>query len=102
MTVTGTPYPDFYYGITNRLAYKGISLSFNIAGSVGNDIYADSYRIYKLNRSRSRTFATEANYWKSEADPGDGKTPRPVDNTTGGIRLTGNPVYGHGRISQSQ
>ncbi|HZG25455.1 MAG TPA: TonB-dependent receptor [Chitinophagaceae bacterium] len=89
MTVTGTPYPDFYYGITNRLAYKGISLSFNIAGSVGNDIYADSYRIYKLNRSRSRTFATEANYWKSEADPGDGKTPRPVDNTTGGIRLTG-------------
>lgn len=89
MTITGSPYPDFYYGMTNRLSYNNISLSFNIAGSHGNQIYADSYRIYRLNRSRSRTFATEANYWKSETDPGDGQTPRPVDNTTGGIRLTG-------------
>jgi TonB-linked SusC/RagA family outer membrane protein len=89
MTITGSPYPDFYYGMTNRFTYKTLSLSFNIAGSVGSMVYVDSYRIYKLNRSRSRTLATEANYWKSESDPGDGQTPRPVDNTTGGIRLTG-------------
>ncbi len=89
MSITGSPYPDFYYGMTNRFSYKTLSLSFNIAGSYGSKVYADSYRIFKLNRSRSRTFATEANYWKSEADPGDGQTPRPVDNTTGGIRLTG-------------
>ena len=89
MTENGSPYPDFYYGMTNRLSYKNIHLSFNIVGSRGNQIYADAYRIFRLNRSRSRTFATEANYWKSETDPGDGQTPRPVDNTTGGIRLPG-------------
>lgn len=89
LTITGSPYPDFYYGMTNRFSYKTFTLSFNIAGSYGNSIYGDSYRIYRLNRSRSRTFATEANFWKSEAEPGDGQTPRPVDNTTGGIRLTG-------------
>ena len=85
-TILGSPYPDFYYGFTNRMAYKNISLSFNLTGSYGNKIYADAYRIYRLVRSRSATLATEANYWKSEADAGDGMTIRPVDNTTGGVR----------------
>lgn len=87
LTVMGSPYPDFYYGMTNRLTYKNLGLSFNIAGSKGNQIYSNAMVIYRLIRSRSRTLTTELNYWKSESDPGDGKTVRPDDVPRGGLRL---------------
>jgi TonB-linked SusC/RagA family outer membrane protein len=87
LTIMGSPYPDFYVGMTNRLSYQNFSLSFNFAGSFGSEIYSNAMVIYRLNRSRSRTLSTEAGFWKSEADPGDGVTPRPVDQTTGGLRL---------------
>ena len=35
----GSANPDFIFGMTNTFAYKGLSLSFLITGSVGNDIY---------------------------------------------------------------
>ncbi|QDA61266.1 SusC/RagA family TonB-linked outer membrane protein [Hymenobacter jejuensis] len=35
----GNPNPDFTYGITNTLGYKGFDLSFFIQGSQGNEIY---------------------------------------------------------------
>ncbi len=87
ITIMGSPYPDFYFGLTNRLSYQNISLSFNIAASYGNKIYSNAMMIYKLIRSRSRTLTTERNYWKSEEDPGDGKTVRPDDVPRGGLRL---------------
>lgn len=87
LTIIGSPYPDFYYGMTNRLSYKNFTLSFNLAGSHGAMIYSNAMIIYRLNRSRSRTLSTERNFWKSEADPGDGMTARPVDVPTGGLRL---------------
>ncbi|MBE7169467.1 MAG: TonB-dependent receptor [Williamsia sp.] len=87
LAIMGSPYPDFYYGMTNRVSYKSISLSFNIAGSHGAQIYNNGMMIYRLIRSRSRTLTTELNYWKSEADPGDGKTVRPDDVPRGGLRL---------------
>lgn len=87
LTIMGTPYPDFYYGMTNRLSYGNLSFSFNIAGSHGSQIYSNAMVIYRLIRSRSRTLTTELNYWKSEADPGDGKTVRPDDVPRGGLRL---------------
>jgi hypothetical protein len=34
-----------------------------------------------------RGYAFSNNYWNSEQDPGDGKTPRPNDTPTGGVRL---------------
>jgi TonB-linked SusC/RagA family outer membrane protein len=86
ISIMGNPYPDFYYGMTNRLSYENISLSVNIAGSQGNEIYSNAMVIYRLIRSRSRTLSTEANYWKSESDPGDGKTVKPCDVPTGGLR----------------
>lgn len=87
ITIMGSPYPDFYFGLTNRLSYENISLSFNIAGSQGSQIYSNAMVIYRLIRSRSRTLTTEQNFWKSEDDPGDGKTVRPHDNPRGGLRL---------------
>lgn len=87
LTIMGSPYPDFYYGMTNRINYGNFGLSVNLAGSYGSQIYSNAMVIYRLIRSRSRTLSTERNYWKSEADPGDGKTVRPNDLPKGGLRL---------------
>ena len=87
MTIMGSPYPDFYYGMTNRFSYHNFTLNVNIAGSYGNMIYSNAMVIYRLTRSRSRTLTTELNYWKSEADPGDGNTVKPCDVPSGGLRL---------------
>lgn len=38
-TYIGDPNPDFTYGITNSLSWKGINLSIFIQGSYGNDIF---------------------------------------------------------------
>lgn len=96
ITIMGSPYPKFYYGITNRLVYKNFNLSFNLAGSYGAQIYSNAMVIYRLNRSRSRTLTTERNYWKSETDPGDGKTPRPDDVPRGGLRLASSRYLDNG------
>jgi TonB-linked SusC/RagA family outer membrane protein len=96
ITIMGSPYPDFYYGITNRLSYQNFSFSFNLAGSYGAEIYSNAMVIYRLIRSRSRTLSTERNFWKSEADPGDGKTPRPDDVPRGGLRLASSRYLDNG------
>ncbi len=86
-TIMGTPYPDFFYGMTNRFSYKSLSLSVSLQGVHGNSI---------LSVSRIGTFSTRGrfaissiigkNYWKSEQDPGDGFSTRPNDAPTGNIR----------------
>jgi TonB-dependent starch-binding outer membrane protein SusC len=38
-TYIGNPNPDFTYGMTNNLSYKGLSLNIFLQGSQGNDIY---------------------------------------------------------------
>ncbi|HTE12176.1 MAG TPA: hypothetical protein VK645_14430, partial [Chitinophagaceae bacterium] len=96
LSVMGSPYPDFYYGMTNRLTYKNFGLNFNIAGSHGAQIYSNAMVIYRLIRSRSRTLTTELNFWKSEADPGDGKTVRPDDVPRGGLRLASSRYIDNG------
>ena len=96
ITIMGSPYPDFYYGITNKFSYHNFSVSFNLAGSKGSEIYSNAMVIYRLIRSRSRTLSTERNFWKSEADPGDGKTPRPDDVPRGGLRLASSRYLDNG------
>ena len=38
-TYIGDPNPDFTFGLTNTLSYKGLNLSVLIQGSYGNDVY---------------------------------------------------------------
>ena len=38
-TYIGDPNPDFTFGMTNTLSYKGLNLSILIQGSYGNDVY---------------------------------------------------------------
>ncbi|WP_276502784.1 SusC/RagA family TonB-linked outer membrane protein [Terrimonas pollutisoli] len=86
-TIMGTPYPDFYYGMTNNFSYKNFSLTISLQGSHGNKIYDLSRSAGNSTRARVRVYAFNNNYWKSEQEPGDGKTPRPNDAPTGGVRL---------------
>ena len=88
-TTMGSPYPDFYYGMTNNFSYKNISLSVSLYGSQGGQIYMYSRDGNNSGRGRVRTLTFNKNYWKSEAEPGDGWAPRPNDAPTGGNRLPG-------------
>ena len=87
-TIIGSPYPDFYYGMTNRVAYKKLSLSVSLQGSKGAKIFAESRAASMATRGRFGQLAVLNNYWKSEQEPGDGKTPRPNNAPTGNIRGT--------------
>lgn len=86
-TIMGSPYPDFYYGMTNRISYKQLSLSVSLQGTQGNQILNMS-AIGQMNTRGNRVnqLASHRNYWKSETDPGDKKTPRPNDAVTGNNR----------------
>lgn len=86
-TIIGSPYPDFYYGMTNRFSYKNMGLSISFQGVQGNEVYNNSRGAGNSTRARVRTIAINKNYWKSETDPGDGVTPRPNDAPTGGVRV---------------
>ena len=85
-TIMGSPYPDFYYGMTNNFSYKNISLSVGLQGSYGNKILALSRNQVANLRSRFRQLAIMNDYWKSEEEPGNGKSPRPNDTPTGNFR----------------
>lgn len=92
-TIMGSPYPDFYYGMTNRFAYKNLSLGISLQGSQGNKVLSIS-RLGTLNtRGRVKQLASSNRYWKSEQDPGDGQVPRPNDAPTGNNREPWNSRY---------
>jgi hypothetical protein len=85
-TIMGSPYPDFYYGMTNNFSYQNFTLSFSIQGSHGNQVLSAFGNGALSTRGRLPAFAYLNNYWKSEEDPGDGKTLRPNDQPTGNAR----------------
>ncbi|WP_235833048.1 SusC/RagA family TonB-linked outer membrane protein [Arcticibacter tournemirensis] len=82
-TTLGTPFPDFTWGITNSMKYKGFDLSFLIQGvQGGNMINGDAFytETKRLNSNYTK------NRWISPANPGDGKTP--YNNVGGDWMLT--------------
>ncbi|WP_128546941.1 SusC/RagA family TonB-linked outer membrane protein [Larkinella soli] len=87
-TIMGSPYPDFYYGMTNQLSYKSLSLSVSLQGVQGNSVLALSREQLANNRARFRQYAFMNNYWKSEQEPGNGYSVRPNDVPTGNFRGT--------------
>jgi TonB-linked SusC/RagA family outer membrane protein len=87
-TVMGSPYPDFYYGMTNNFSYKNFTLSVSLQGVQGNSVLALSREQSANDRARFRQYAIMNNYWKSESDPGNGYSVRPNDVPTGNFRGT--------------
>lgn len=84
--IIGGPTPDYYWGFTNTFSYKGFDLSLFFQGQKGGYSYA------LLGRAIDRTsmgttnnvMGNWANRWRSDENPGDGKTPR-LDGTTGSL-----------------
>ncbi len=73
LVVIGSPYPDFTWGMTNTLSYKGFDLSFLFQGVQGGQII-NGDATYKDFQLRDEKFNIRTR-WVSEAHPGDGKTP---------------------------
>ena len=86
-TIIGSPYPDFYGGMTNTVSYKNFQLSVAIQFNYGNQVgYTQDYKMYT--RAKYKQFKSKEvwPFWRSEEDPGNGIAPRPHNNPTGGVR----------------
>jgi TonB-linked SusC/RagA family outer membrane protein len=70
--VTGSPYPEFTWGITNNFTYKGFDLSFLFQGVQGGQLVNGDPN-YNETKRYNRNYNT--NRWLSPMFPGDGKTP---------------------------
>ncbi len=81
-TVTGSYFPDFTWGINNRLTFKGLDLSFLIQGVEGNEILNLTSRHLKNGEANFNSYAVFNNRWRSASEPGNGSIPR-ADRQTG-------------------
>ncbi|NVO30107.1 SusC/RagA family TonB-linked outer membrane protein [Hymenobacter lapidiphilus] len=77
-TFIGNPNPDFTYGITNTLNFKGFDLSFFIQGVQGNDVYninrfITEGALYGANNGTTRVL----NRWTGPGTSND--VPRAID-----------------------
>ena len=70
--VTGTPYADFTWGITNAFTYKNFDLSILVQGSQGGQVVQGDAN---YNESKRYNANYVNNRYVSPANPGDGKTP---------------------------
>lgn len=80
--VIGHPYPDFTYGMTNNLAYKGFDFSVLVVGSQGGQILKTANEFLTNIDGVFNVDKKILNRWRSPENPGDGMTP-----TTNGGRV---------------
>ncbi|MEO6732289.1 MAG: TonB-dependent receptor [Ferruginibacter sp.] len=76
-TILGNVQPDFTAGITNTLKYKGFEFSFMLQGVFGSEIWNQQTRFSRFWNDSRNSYAASFNYWRSEQQPGDGKTFKP-------------------------
>lgn len=72
-TIIGNPYPDFIWGITNNLKFKGFDFSFMLQGTQGGDLINGDPNYNEVKRTVANFNTTDK--WLSPLNPGDGKTP---------------------------
>ncbi len=75
-TILGNAQPDFIFGFTNSISYKGFDMSVLIQGVQGNEILNLGRRFYANYAGTANSLREVLNSWKSPQEPGDGKTPR--------------------------
>lgn len=84
-TLVGKPNPDYTFGMTNRWTYKRWDLSVLCTAQFGGMLYSMSPGRYMDNPGMAysqNVFSWWQHMWKSEEEPGDGKTPA-IESTTG-------------------
>jgi TonB-dependent starch-binding outer membrane protein SusC len=70
--ITGNPYPELTWGITNEFTYKNFDLSFMFQGVQGGQLVNGDPN-YNETKRYNKNYNT--NRWLSPMFPGDGKTP---------------------------
>ncbi|AEL27332.1 SusC/RagA family TonB-linked outer membrane protein [Cyclobacterium marinum] len=81
--IVGQPMPKWQFGLTNNLSYKDFDFSIFINGSGGHQIYNAQARYYdRASAADGNLMSRWADRWRSEANPGDGITPK-ISSTTG-------------------
>ena len=81
-TFIGRTNPKFIYGMTNSFTFKSWDLGVLIAGQVGNKIANTNLQNIQNLDGVFNVTKDMQNRWRSEADPGNGKVPRTLANTT--------------------
>ncbi|RDC61819.1 TonB-dependent receptor SusC [Adhaeribacter pallidiroseus] len=93
-TNIGSPWPNYFGGLTNTFSYKGIDLSILLTGTFGNDVY-NYVRMRNSNPNNinlgQNMFAETLNYARVTAD---GTLENPGTNIS---RMTGNVNNNYGR-----
>ncbi|MRG45019.1 SusC/RagA family TonB-linked outer membrane protein [Chitinophaga sp. SYP-B3965] len=83
----GNPNPRMIFGMANDLRYKKFDFSIVIAGQTGSDIMNTNMQNLVNIDGIFNVTKDMANRWRSEQDPGNGKVPRTLANTTELYRL---------------
>lgn len=73
--IVGHPNPDYTYGVTNTVRYKGFDVSVLVQGQTGGSIYSQLGRaITRPGQGRADNHpASFVNRWKSSTDQGEGR-----------------------------
>lgn len=82
-TILGNYQPNFTWGLTNTFSYRGFDFSFMLTGAQGGEIMNQNARFLGEFNGNRNVYASVANYWRSDAEPGDGMTPKPRTVSTG-------------------
>ncbi|WP_428667422.1 TonB-dependent receptor [Runella sp.] len=82
-TLIGNNQPDFIYGMTNTLSFKGIDLGITVQGIQGGQILNLSRRFIENLEGNQNQLSTVLDRWKSPQQPGNGVVPRANERTTG-------------------
>ncbi|TDE14860.1 SusC/RagA family TonB-linked outer membrane protein [Dyadobacter psychrotolerans] len=67
--IIGNPYPDFIFGLTNNLTWKGLTMSVFVQGSIGQDVInANRFYLDALARGNQSNVSQQAydNRWTGE------------------------------------
>ncbi|HZE85670.1 MAG TPA: TonB-dependent receptor [Puia sp.] len=81
-TFIGDPSPKFIFGMTNNFTFQNFDLNIIVAGQAGNKIMNTNLQNLQNLDGIFNVEKGMINRWRSEEDPGNGKVPRTLANTT--------------------
>ncbi len=76
--IVGDPWPEYTWGFTNRFSYKNFTLHISLNGSQGAETYIINASL--MNSAGVQNQLGSIHRWRSESNPGDGRTPRAIRN----------------------
>jgi len=74
--------PKFIFGMTNNFTFQNFDLNIIVAGQAGNKIMNTNLQNLQNLDGIFNVEKGMINRWRSEEDPGNGKVPRTLANTT--------------------